>query len=159
MNTPATDPSPFIYAPKTRASTATRTLHGVLTLAAWALYAYLWLPVLTVLAWVMGVRTSYVELYVRNNRFDNSVFMVILVLALVATVLLVGWAEYNRHKFGGQDRRSTPRNVDGDDVARSLLAPPELSRQLAGAKSITLNMGEDARLAGIHRHTPLAPPA
>ena len=80
MNTPATDPSPFIYAPKTRASTATRTLHGVLTLAAWALYAYLWLPVLTVLAWVMGVRTSYVELYVRNNRFDNSVFDILVAL-------------------------------------------------------------------------------
>jgi len=159
MSTPAPHPSPYIYAPKTRASTATRTLHGVLTLAAWALYAYLWLPVLTVVAWVLGVRTSYVELYVRNNHFDNSVFLVILVLALVATTLLVGWAEYNRRKFGGQDRRSTPRNVNGDDIAESLFAPPELSRRLAGAKSITLNMSEDARLAGIHSHTPLSPPA
>ncbi|HZX81291.1 MAG TPA: poly-beta-1,6-N-acetyl-D-glucosamine biosynthesis protein PgaD [Lysobacter sp.] len=155
MSTPSPAENPYIYAPRNRASAATRTLHSVLTLAAWALYAYLWLPVLTVLAWVLGVRTSYVELYVRNNRFDNSIFLVILVLALVATVLLVGWAEYNRRKFGGPDRRSTPHNVGSHDVAQSLFASPELSQRLVGAKSVTLNMGEDARLAGIHRHTPL----
>jgi len=156
MSTTSPTDHPYIYAPRNRASAATRTLHGVLTLAAWVLYAYLWLPVLTVIAWVLGVRTSYTELYVRNNHLDNTLFLVILALAVVATALLVGWAEYNRRKFGGPDRRTAPDQVNGDEVAQSLSAPPELSRRLATAKSITLNMGEDARFAGIHRHTPLA---
>ena len=157
MSTPA-PPShdPFIYSPKNRPSGATRTLHGVLTVLAWALYAYLWLPLLTVLAWVMGVRTSYVELYVRNNHVDQSIFVVILVLAVVATALLVGWAEYNRHRFGGPDRRAAAPDVEPHDIAESLFAPAELSRHMAGAKSMTLAMGEDARPVGIHRHTPLA---
>ncbi|HEY4582701.1 MAG TPA: poly-beta-1,6-N-acetyl-D-glucosamine biosynthesis protein PgaD [Lysobacter sp.] len=159
MSTTSPTEHPYIYAPRNRASAATRTLHGVLTLAAWALYAYLWLPVLTVIAWVLGVRTSYIELYVRNNRFDNSIFLVILALALAATVLLVGWAEYNRRKFGGPDRRSAPDNVESDDVAQSLSAPPELSQRLVAAKSMTLSMGVDARLAGIHRDTPLSRPS
>lgn len=152
---PATE-HPYIYTPSNRAPGATRTLHGVLTLAAWVLYAYLWLPLLTVIAWVLGVRTSFVEIYMRNNRVDNQIFIVIGVLALVATLLLVGWAEWNRHKFGGQDRRAAPRHVDVNDVAESLFAPQDVSHRVARAKSVTLSMGEDARLMGIHRDTPLA---
>lgn len=155
MSTPNPVDNPYIYTPKTRAPTATRTMHGVLTLLAWALYAYLWLPLLTVVAWVLGVRTAYVELYVRNNHFDQTIFLVILVLAVVATALLVGWAEWNRHKFGGPDRRATPRDVEADDVAKSLYAPDGVSSQLAGAKSMRLAMGEDARLVGVHHSTPL----
>ncbi|GAB6196403.1 poly-beta-1,6-N-acetyl-D-glucosamine biosynthesis protein PgaD [Lysobacter xanthus] len=147
--------NPFIYSPKNGAGGASRTVHGVLTLAAWMLYAYLWLPAITLLAWIMGVRNSYIELYVRNNRFDNHIFLVILVLAVVATLLLVGWAEYNRHKFGGPDRRATADDVADADVADSLFAPRELVQRLAHAKSITLTMGEDARLLGIHRDVPM----
>lgn len=149
---------PYIYTPKSRVPGATRTIHGVLTLLAWAVYAYLWLPLLTVLAWVLGVRTTYVELYVRQNHLDQSIFLVLLLLAVVATSLLVGWAEYNRHKFGGPDRRLAPREVNNQDVAESLSTPMELSRRMTGAKSMTLAMGEDARLLGIHRHVPLDTP-
>ena len=154
MNTPAEDP--YIYTPRNGAPKATRTLHGVLTLLAWALYAYLWLPLLTVVAWVLGVRTSFVELYVRNNHLDQDIFLVLLALAVAATALLVGWAEYNRHKFGGPDRRVNPSDVEMHDVARSLGAPMELSGHLAHAKSATLAMAEDGRLTGFHHRIPLS---
>jgi biofilm PGA synthesis protein PgaD len=155
MSAPNPTDHPYIYAPKSRAPGATRTMHGVLTLLAWVVYAYLWLPVITVIAWYLGVRTSFVELYVRNNRIDNGIFLVIAVLAVAATVLLVGWAEYNRHKFGGEDRRAAPRHVDVNDVAESLFAPADLSHRLARAKSVSLTMGEDARPIAIHRDTPM----
>lgn len=147
--------NPFIYTPQNGAPRATRTLHGVLTLAAWVLYAYLWLPVLTLIAWVLGVRTSYMELYLRNNRIDNNIFLVILVLAVVATALLVGWAEWNRHKFAGPDRRLPAKDVGPEDIADSLFANADVSQRLARAKSITLAMSEDARPRGIHRDTPM----
>ncbi|AXK72244.1 poly-beta-1,6-N-acetyl-D-glucosamine biosynthesis protein PgaD [Lysobacter sp. TY2-98] len=147
---------PFIYTPKEPAPQAMRTMHSLLTLAAWVLYAYLWLPLVTVVAWLLGIRTSYIELYVRNNQVDRTMFLVILLLAIAATALLVGWAEYNRRRFSGPDRRSNPGNVQLPEVAESLGAPLELSDRVAGAKSMTLAMGEDARLSGIHRSTPFA---
>lgn len=146
---------PYIYTPKSRLPRTTRTVHGVLTLAAWAVYAYLWLPLITVVAWVLGIRTSYVELYVRNNHLDQSIFLVLLVLAVAATALLVGWAEYNRHKFGGPDRRTSPRDVEAHDIAHSFGAPIELSHHLTRAKSMRLAMAEDGRLTGIHGEPPL----
>ncbi|GAB1595558.1 poly-beta-1,6-N-acetyl-D-glucosamine biosynthesis protein PgaD [Lysobacter claricitrinus] len=147
---------PFIYTPKEPAPQAMRGVHSVLTLAAWVLYAYLWLPLITVVAWVLGVRTSYVEIYLRNNQVDETIFLVILVLAVIATALLVGWAEYNRRRFSGPDRRSNPGNVELPAVAESLGAPMDLSTRVSHAKSMTLAMGEDARLSGIHRETPFA---
>lgn len=155
MNTPNPVQNPYIYTPKSRVPMATRTLHGVLTLLAWALYAYLWLPLLTVVAWVLGIRTAYIELYVRDNRLDQTIFIVIAVLAIVATALLVGWAEYNRRRFGSAHRRAAPRDVEADDVAKSLFAPEGLLPRLSGAKSMRLTMDEDARLVGVHQSTPL----
>ncbi|WP_133498509.1 poly-beta-1,6-N-acetyl-D-glucosamine biosynthesis protein PgaD [Cognatilysobacter terrigena] len=156
MSTTQPTQDPFIYAPKEPAPQAMRTMHSVLTLAAWVLYAYLWLPLITVIAWLLGVRTSYVELYVRNNRIDEMMLLTIAIIGVIATVVLVAWAEWNRHRFSGPDRRSNPGNVQLPEVAESLGAPMELSDRLAGAKSMTLAMGEDARLSGIHRSTPFA---
>jgi biofilm PGA synthesis protein PgaD len=155
MSAPNPTDHPYIYTPENRPPGASRTVHGVLTLIAWVLYAYLWLPLLTVIAWVLGIRTSYIEVYMRNNHVDNQIFIVIGVLALTATLLLVGWAEWNRHKFGGTDRRATPSHVDVNDVAESLFAPMDISHRLSRAKSVTLSMGEDARRVGIHRETPM----
>lgn len=151
---PAADP--FIYTPRDRAPRATRTVHGVLTLMAWAIYAYLWLPLLTVLAWMLGIRTAFVELYVRHNRVEHSIFVALAVLAVVTTLLIVGWAEYNRQKFGGHDRRTAPDHVDADEVAEALAAPKDIHAQLLHAKSATLKLSKDARLIGIDRHTPSA---
>lgn len=154
MNT-AVSPTqdPYITHPREPAPGRVRTLQGLVTLLAWVAYAWLWLPVITVIAWMLGVRTSYVELFVSQYEFDRNTFGILFTLAVVATVVLIGWAEYNRHKFSGRDRRAPARNVDVDEIARALGTSPEVSMQLAQAKSITLAMDERALPVGVHRHT------
>jgi biofilm PGA synthesis protein PgaD len=110
----------------------------------------------TVVAWLLGVRTSFIELRVREYQFDQNTFGILFTLAIVATVVLIGWAEYNRHKFGGPDRRLPADNVGPDEIATSLGSSPEIARHLAHAKSITLTMGENARPSGVHSHTPMS---
>lgn len=156
MSTVNPTQDPFILHPRQPASAGVRTFHGALTLAAWILYAYLWLPVVTVIAWLLGVRNTYVELAIRSYKFDENTFGILFVLAIAATVLLIGWAEYNRHKFGGHDRRTPIADVGVDDVGTSLQTHPDVCRSLASCKSITLAMGDDARPTGVHRHTPMS---
>lgn len=156
MNTVSPTENPYILNPRKPATRGVQTFHGAITLLAWVLYAYLWLPVITVIAWLLGIRTTYIELAVKNYDFDKNTFGILLALGAVATVLLIGWAEYNRHKFGRHDRRTPISDVGVDDVANSLQADAGVSRALAGSKSITLAMGEDARPVGVHRHTPLS---
>jgi biofilm PGA synthesis protein PgaD len=156
MSTVPPTKDPFIFHPRQPASAGVQTLHGALTLAAWILYAYLWLPVVTVIAWLLGVRNTWTELAIRSYDFDQNTFGDLFLLAIAATVLLIGWAEYNRHKFGRHDRRAPVANVGVDDVGTALNADAETCRSLANCKSITLAMGEDARPMGIHRHTPMS---
>lgn len=156
MSTTSPTKDPFIFHPTEPAPTRVRTLQGVVTLLAWVAYAWLWLPVVTVIAWMLGVRTSFVELQLRNYEFDQDTFGILLTLAVVATIVLIGWAEWNRHKYGGEDRRSEVRNVEQNEIAESLHGGPDVAPQLAQAKSITLAMGEDARPLGVHRHTPMS---
>lgn len=145
MSTLTLSKDPLIYDPNQPARRGVHTFHGVLTLLAWLAYAYLWLPVITVIAWMLGLRTSYVQLYVQSYEFDRDVFGILFLLAIIATALLIGWAEYNRHKFAGKDRRIPQTDVDVDDVAAFMLAPAALGRQLAGAKRIVLSMDAHGR--------------
>lgn len=147
---------PYITRPHEAAPAAVHTVQGVVTLLAWVAYAWLWLPVITVGAWMLGIRTSYIELFVRNYDFDRDTFGILFTLAVVATVMLIGWAEYNRHKFAGRDRRAPARNVEADEIAARLGTPPEVLQHLTRAKSITLAMADDARPTGVHRHTPMS---
>lgn len=151
---PAQDP--YITHPREPAPGRVQTVQGIVTLLAWLVYAWLWLPVVTVVAWMLGVRTSFVELYLPEYEFDTEVFGILFTLGVVTTVLLIGWAEYNRHKFGRHDRRAPASNAELDDIAASLRASPEISQHLSRAKSITLAMGDDARPLGVHRHTPMS---
>lgn len=156
MNAVSPTQHPYITHPRHPAPGSVRTLQSVVTLLAWIAYAWLWLPVVTVIAWMMGIRTSYIELRLRNYDFDQDTFGILFTLAVVATVLLIGWAEYNRHKFGGRDRRTPARNVELDDIAQSLRTSPEVSQHLSRAKTISLAMGDDARPMGVHRHVPMS---
>ncbi len=156
MNAVSPTQDPYITHPRDPAPGGVRTLQGIVTLLAWIAYAWLWLPVITVLAWMLGIHTSYTELWMRNYDFDQDTFGILFTLAVVATVLLIGWAEYNRHKFGGHDRRAPAQNAEPMQIAEVLGTSPEVSHPLGQAKSITLAMGEDARPIGVHRHVPMS---
>ena len=49
-----------------------RTLFGAITALFWALYAYLWLPLITVLAWLVGIRTATLRLYLQREDVSAS---------------------------------------------------------------------------------------
>lgn len=156
MNAVSPTQDPYITHPRDPAPGGVRTLQGIVTLLAWIAYAWLWLPVITVLAWMLGIHTSYTELWMRNYDFDQDTFGILFTLAVVATVLLIGWAEYNRHKFGGRDRRAPAQNAEPAQIAGTLGTSVEISHPLGRAKSITLAMGDDARPVGVHRHVPMS---
>lgn len=124
---------------------ATRTLHGALTLAAWVLYAFLWLPLITLVAWLLGVRTTFIELHVRNHPFDPTLAITLPLLALACATLLIGWAEWNRWRFADRERRAAHDDVALPEVAAALHADPALGHRLAGAKSAMLVMDAEGR--------------
>lgn len=133
-----------------------RAAWGFVTLGFWMVYVYLWTPLVTLLLWLLGIRTAFFELYVREHAIEPFLLFSLPLLALACALLLISWAEYNRLRFSRADRRSQPRSATLPDVAEALGTPPAVARALVLGKVTVLHMGEDARPQGF---TSLADPA
>lgn len=141
---PLAEDEQLIHLPH-RQHRAQRTLYGAMTLLAWVVYAYLWLPLLTLLLWVVGVRLSALELYLRDQRLDAALLVTLPLLLLTCAALMIGWAEYNRLRFRGKERRLARECVGDNEVASALHAPEELATALLGARSALLAMDPQGR--------------
>ncbi|MBS7455687.1 poly-beta-1,6-N-acetyl-D-glucosamine biosynthesis protein PgaD [Coralloluteibacterium stylophorae] len=122
-----------------------RALLGLLTALAWAVYVYLWLPLLTLLAWLLGVRTVYTRLYLEQSQLDAFLLLALPVIAGLCALVLIVWAEYNRVRFGGAERRRHRADVDDAAVAATLGATPALASGLRGARVSVLRLDDHGR--------------
>ena len=128
-----------------RQSTSRRTVFGVLTAIAWVVYAYLWLPLVTLLVWWLGIKTTYVELYLREQRIDTFLLLVVPLIMVFAGIVLVGWAEYNRNRFQDQqDRREPMPDVTHAEIAANMGAALSLANALQQARYGSVAMNEAA---------------
>ena len=147
--------SAIIHMPQ-RQPPAQRTFYRVATLLVWIVYAWLWLPLATLVLWVLGVRLAAIELYLAKQRIDADLLVWLPVLLLGCATVLIGWAEYNRRRFAGRDRRLGRHDVSAAEVAQAMGADGTLAAELAGARSVVLVMDGDGRPLG-WRHGPVTP--
>lgn len=94
----------FIHRPQLQPGLG-RHIHRWLTLLAWSAYLYLWLPIATLVLWWLGTRLGISELRRYPEFIDVELFWLLLEALGITLLLLVGWAEYNRFRFQGRDRR------------------------------------------------------
>ena len=125
---------------------------GGVTGVFWLLYLYLWLPLITLVMWLLGVNNALVELYIPEGRVDVYLLVTLPVIALVCTVMLSVWAEYNRQRFQGMDRRASVESVGIEMMARSLGAASEVAAAMRGGKHMTLTMSDEATPIAVREH-------
>ncbi len=81
-------------------------LIGFVTAGFWMAWFYLWIPFISLLAWLFGIRTfeyHMIELGGYDGLFKLLGYYGIVVFILGGS--LVGWAMYNIRRFKGVDRR------------------------------------------------------
>ena len=138
----------LIYSPQ-RQSNVQRGLYGTITLLAWAVYFYLILPLVTLLLWWLGLRGSYMQLWLPEAGFDRTLAFTLPLLAVACALLLIGWAEINRARFQNRERRSQTDNAAPGEIADVLGASHALAERLRGARVARLTMDEDAALSEV----------
>lgn len=115
-------------------------LFASLTGLAWGVWAYLWLPVITLVAWLMGIRLFRGQVAL----VDPEPYVVFLgwwgVTIAGVLVLLLMWAVYNILRYSGDRnrRRSTPA-LALEDVADGFGVDPELVRRLRACRIVTID--------------------
>ncbi len=74
--------------------------------ACWAIWAYLWLPFITAIAWYLGFE-RFLSLFMESDGFSgllDAIWDYFLVLE-VMVVILLGWSYYNQKHYGTHDQR------------------------------------------------------
>ncbi|KHL57567.1 poly-beta-1,6-N-acetyl-D-glucosamine biosynthesis protein PgaD [Xanthomonas cannabis] len=139
---------PIINLPQ-RLGRSRRLAYGAATAGAWMVYFYLWAPLATLLAWFFGLRSAYNELYLRHNAIDPFALGALPVIALMAAVTTVGWAEYNRLRFANADKRKRPRTVAELEVDQRLGATEQLGSLLRHSRISSVSMDKFAKPVGV----------
>ncbi|QWF15224.1 poly-beta-1,6-N-acetyl-D-glucosamine biosynthesis protein PgaD [Lysobacter capsici] len=119
-----------------------RTMWGVITGAFWLAYLYLWTPVVTLVMWLLGIRSVASELYLRKHEVDPFLMLALPATAGVVVALLLIWAEYNRWRFAAKssERRGQQREVGLEEVARGLGADAQVAQALNAGRVSVLHM-------------------
>ena len=140
--------SKVIYKPRSQPALQ-RGFFSVVTFAFWVAYAYLWLPLLTLFLWLLGVRTAVFELYLREHQVEPFLLISLPMLALASAVILIAWAEYNRWRFRDKDRRGAHANVGRQEIADAFGSSLEVAQSLSTSKVAVLRMDDAAKPIGV----------
>lgn len=126
-----------------------RTAWGFVTLAFWGFYFYLWAPLVTAISWLLGGHLAWLQLYEYKQSIDPFLVIALPIMLVCSAVLLIVWAEYNRFRFAGKERRNPRQDVTREEMARELGASPALAAELLSGKAVTLHMDDHARPVGL----------
>ncbi|MBE1162673.1 poly-beta-1,6-N-acetyl-D-glucosamine biosynthesis protein PgaD [Dyella acidiphila] len=123
-----------------------RLTSGVITMLAWTLWISLWLPLLTLLAWLLGLQDMYIKLGLDHPFRAAGDLAMVLPLAMVAALSLGAWAFYNRMRFAGKQKRRANRVVDIKEMAPALDASLHTAQQLRASRRAVVHFNEQGGL-------------
>jgi biofilm PGA synthesis protein PgaD len=111
-----------------------RVFFTILTMVAWTIWVSLWLPLITLVAWLLGLQDIYVKLGLDHPFRAANDFGTVLQIAIIAAASLGSWAFYNRMRFAGKQKRRANRFVDIAEMAPALDASVGTAQRLRASR-------------------------
>jgi len=112
---------------------------GILTIVFWGLWFYLWLPLISALAWLFGFHILYsyiVELgglegFLRQlNVFCSGIVM--------SSAMLVLWSFYNLKRYGAYNRRNIALQTNDEALMKRFSLTEGQLNHMRRAKRVTV---------------------
>lgn len=116
----------------------------------WALYVYLWLPLLTLIGWALGVDQAYQQMV----ELGGYLVVISLWLFFGSVILIMGgvlllWARINFYRFRGTDRRRVPGLTDSVRMATDFGLAAEQLQTLQSCRRAVLGHRPDGTLQNV----------
>lgn len=127
-----------------------RTLYGALTLAFWAFWIYLWVPVLALLAWALGVEQAYKYMVVFGGY--RAVIDLLALYSLIVLALgggLVVWAVYNILRFRNVEKRTAALPVTPTEIGEHFGQDPASVARWQSEQRLYVTHDETGRIAHV----------
>ncbi len=128
-----------------------RTREAILTTILWMLYGYLWLPLISFIAWYFGIDFAY-ERVVKAGGPDQLILLLLwfFIIFLVILLIVVTWSglQYSLYKGDGERRnRGTVFDLAAEREVWQIDAA--LQQQLKANKVQTIELNDQARIVKV----------
>ncbi|HET7833222.1 MAG TPA: poly-beta-1,6-N-acetyl-D-glucosamine biosynthesis protein PgaD [Gallionella sp.] len=124
---------------------------GIITAGFWMFWFYLWLPFVSLLAWLFGYRLfeyQMIELGGYKGLLDLLGTYSVIIVLLGST--LIGWAVYNIRRFGGKaDRRKGMPPVTVDLHARHFNVDVEQLKEWRKSQRLVISHGSNSEIVDV----------
>lgn len=127
-----------------------RTLYAAITLVFWAAWFYLWMPVMTFIAWLFGFRLAYEHMIGLDGYLGlaNLLGVYALVIAIMGSSL-IAWALYNYFRFKGVERRAARPAVDISMLCDSYRVDHQRLAQWQQAHRLVIHQDAHSNIIGV----------
>lgn len=119
-----------------------RVTSALITMLAWTLWVSMWLPLLTLIAWLLGLQDVYVKLGLDHPFQAAQNLDMVLSVGCVCALSLGAWAFYNRMRFGGKQRRTGNRVIEIHEMAPALEASVDTAVHLRANRRSIIHFNE-----------------
>lgn len=127
-----------------------KLLYGFLTVVFWGLWLYLWMPLITFVAWLLGLDAFITHMV--NLEGYRGLKQLLAVYSMVIVILggsLVIWALYNWMRFHGKERRTERTPVSTAEIADYAGLDPSELKAAQSSQRLVLHHDDHARVIGI----------
>jgi biofilm PGA synthesis protein PgaD len=123
------------------------------TFVFWMFYVYLWVPLITLIVWLVGVKLfniNMIELKGYDSLIDKLGLYSIIILLI--SIILIGWAEVNRMRFKNKLRRLDNDELSVGEVAKKYNLEVSHLSLLRQKKSIMVHFSDKGVISEISEH-------
>jgi len=125
---------------------------GFITLLFWALWFYLWLPLVSLIAWAFGVQLFYEHMLMLGGYHSLlSLLMIYGLTILGIAVLLLGWASYNLLRFRNRERRRAAAPVTQAQLAQDFNVDATALAEWQGARALRVHHDLNGQIVKVDR--------
>lgn len=123
-----------------------RTLGTLVTAMMWAAYAYLWLPLMSLLAWGLGFELAYDAMIRAGGASalrDALLWYAWLLADVVVTVAI--WSQLNKWRFASRNRRTRHPRISDTAMADYFGVTIDDVERMRGARRVELDVDGSGR--------------
>jgi biofilm PGA synthesis protein PgaD len=117
----------------------------------WIIYSYLWAPLVSLIAWLLGFEFAY-EVMVRAGGAQTLKPILVWYAAMVAAIVVVvtGWSLVNRLRFSNRDRRHAGEIICDEELASTFGIEMESLRDLRKSHVARLSLDDLGNIRAIN---------
>ena len=113
----------------------------VVTGVMWALYAYLWVPLVSLLAWILGFEFAYDVMIRAGGATHLGTVLFWYAIAITTIFVVFGvWSLSNLLRFAGHNRRGNFDRIEDQSFMAFFGISAEELEQLRTSRSLTLEL-------------------